>query len=80
MANYKVGQALLDKIRGIPHEATIGAVLETTDGLKLQGDYGNDQTALVSLRQVVQRAKAECATCSVCAYRDHLQVVLSNFM
>ena len=54
MANYKAGQTIIAKIGGIPHEVTIRAVLETTDGLKLQEDYGNDQTALVSVRQVVQ--------------------------
>ena len=35
-------------------EATIRAVIEHTDGLKLQVDYGIDQTALVSVRQVLQ--------------------------
>ena len=34
-------------------DATIKAVIDRTDGLHLQVDYGNDQTALVSVRQVL---------------------------
>ena len=33
-------------------DATVKAVIDRTDGLHLQVDYGNDQTALVSVRQV----------------------------
>jgi hypothetical protein len=33
--NYKVGQLIIVKIGGIPHESTITAVLQSTDGLKL---------------------------------------------
>jgi hypothetical protein len=33
--------------------ATIRAVVEHTDGVKLQVDYGKDQTALVQARQIV---------------------------
>ena len=35
-------------------DATVKAVVERTDGLHLQVDYGNDQTALVDSRQVVE--------------------------
>jgi len=35
-------------------DATIRTLIEHTDGLKLQVDYGNDQTALVSVRQIAQ--------------------------
>ena len=34
-------------------DATVKAVIDRTDGLHLQVDYGNDQTALVSVRQVL---------------------------
>jgi hypothetical protein len=51
---FKVG----DKVKvslplGHIVDATIRAVIERSDGLHLQVDYGNDQTALVSVRQVV---------------------------
>jgi hypothetical protein len=35
-------------------EATIKAVLDTTDGLKYQVDFGKDQTATVLERQIVK--------------------------
>ena len=34
-------------------DATVRAVIEHTDGIKLQVDYGKDQTALVRSSQVV---------------------------
>ncbi len=34
-------------------DATVKAVIDRTDGLHLQVAYGNDQTALVSVRQVL---------------------------
>lgn len=34
-------------------DATIRAVIEHTDGVRLQVDYGKDQTALVRASQVV---------------------------
>jgi hypothetical protein len=34
-------------------DATIKAVIETTEGIKLQVDFEHDQTALVHVRQVV---------------------------
>jgi len=37
-AKYKPDQSIV-KIGGVPHEATIRAVLESTDGLKLVVDF-----------------------------------------
>ena len=38
-------------------EAVIKAIIDKTDGLHLQVDYGKDQTALVHERQVVRDQK-----------------------
>ena len=35
-------------------EATIRAVIEHTDGIRLQVDFGHDETALIELWQVVE--------------------------
>jgi hypothetical protein len=35
-------------------DAVIKAVLDTTDGLKYQVDFGKDQTATISERQIVK--------------------------
>jgi hypothetical protein len=35
-------------------DAVIKAILDTTDGLKYQVDFGNDQTATILERQVVK--------------------------
>jgi len=48
-----------DKIRvnlyhGEIEDAVVRAVIEHSDGLKLQIDFGNDQTALIDVRQVVR--------------------------
>jgi hypothetical protein len=48
-----------DKVRvnlyhGRIEEAVVRAVVEHKDGFKLQIDFGNDQTALVDLSQVVR--------------------------
>jgi hypothetical protein len=51
---YKVGQTILVKLSGQIAEATIRAVIERTDGLHLQVDFGYDQTALIEEWQVVQ--------------------------
>ena len=37
-------------------EATVKAVIERTDGKRLQVDFGKDETALVHLWQVVEKA------------------------
>jgi hypothetical protein len=47
MPNFKVGQTIIAKIGGIPQEATIRTVLETTEGIKLIVDFGHEQTATV---------------------------------
>jgi hypothetical protein len=51
MANFKVGQTVIAKINGIPHEATIRAVLESTDQLIV--DFGHEQTATIHERDIV---------------------------
>ena len=51
---YTVGQPVIVKIGGVPHESTIRAVLQSTDGLKLIVDFGHEQTATVSERDVVK--------------------------
>jgi hypothetical protein len=38
-------------------DATIKAVIERTDGKRLQVDFGKDETALVHLWQVVERIR-----------------------
>jgi hypothetical protein len=48
-----------DKIRVSMHggkivDAVIKAILDTTDGLKYQVDFGKDQTATILERQVVK--------------------------
>jgi hypothetical protein len=53
--SYKVG----DKIRVSMHggkivDAVIKAILDTTDGLKYQVDFGNDQAVTISEQQVVK--------------------------
>ena len=50
---YSVGQPLIVKINGVPHESTIEAVRQSTDGLKLIVDFGYSQTAIESERDVV---------------------------
>jgi len=51
--------AVGDKIKVSMHggqivDAAIKAVIEETDGLKLQIDFGHEQTALIHARQVVE--------------------------
>jgi hypothetical protein len=53
-STYKVGQSIVVKIGGVPHEATVRAVVDHTDGLKLIVDFGHEQTATVSERDVVK--------------------------
>jgi hypothetical protein len=53
-AAYKTGQRVVVRLpSGRITEAVVRAVIETTEGLKLQVDYGHDETALVHERQVV---------------------------
>ena len=39
---------------GKVEDAVVRAVIEHKDGLKLQGNFGNDQTALIDVGQVVK--------------------------
>jgi molybdopterin-binding protein len=52
--HFKAGQTVIVKINGIPQEARIRAVISRTDGDHLQVDFGKDQTALVSVKDVVE--------------------------
>ena len=55
MRKYKVGDHLLVKLTsGRIVEATVKAIVETTEGVRLQVDFGYDETALVFERQVVE--------------------------
>jgi hypothetical protein len=45
MADYKVGQTIIAKIGSVPHEATIRAILDQTNGLFLIVDFGHEQVA-----------------------------------
>jgi hypothetical protein len=52
---FKPGQRIRIKLSGGRiAEATIRTVVEHTDGVRLQVDFGHDQTALVELWQVVE--------------------------
>jgi hypothetical protein len=50
----KVGDPIIVKIVGVPTEATIKAVLETTEGLKLIVDFGHEQVATVDELDIVR--------------------------
>jgi hypothetical protein len=51
---YKVGDKIRVNLhRGRIEEATVKAIIERTDGLRLQVDFGHEQTALIELWQVV---------------------------
>ena len=43
--------------RGRIVDATIKAIIESTDGKRLQVDFGKDETALVHLWQVVEKVR-----------------------
>ena len=52
---FKPGQRIQIKLSGGRiEEATVKAVLEQTDGIRLQVDFGHDQTALIESWQVVK--------------------------
>jgi hypothetical protein len=54
---FKPGQHIHINLSGRRiEEATIKAVIEHTDGIRLQVDFGHDQTALIELWQVVKKA------------------------
>ena len=55
MRKYKVGDHVLVKLSGGRIvEATIKAITESTEGIRLQVDFGFDETALVYGWQIVE--------------------------
>jgi hypothetical protein len=58
MPKYKVGDNVQVKLSGGRIvEATIKAIVDTSEGMKLQVDFGYDETALISDWQVVETAR-----------------------
>jgi hypothetical protein len=56
--DYTVGDRLKVNLHtGRIVEATVKAVIERTDGKRLQVDFGKDETALVHLWQVVEKVR-----------------------
>ena len=51
---YKVGDKIQISLGNRIMDAMIRAVMEQTDGLRLQVDFGNEQTALIHEWQVVK--------------------------
>ena len=51
---YKVGDKIQISLGNRIMDAMIRAVIEQTDGLRLQVDFGNEQTALIHEWQVVK--------------------------
>jgi hypothetical protein len=51
---FKVGDKIQADLHGRVIEATVRAVVEYTHGIKLQVDFGRDETALVELRQLIK--------------------------
>ena len=51
---YKVGDKIQISLGNRIMDAVIRAVMEQTDGLRLQVDFGNEQTALIHEWQVVK--------------------------
>jgi len=57
-ASYTVGDRLKVNLHtGRIVDATVKAVIERTDGKRLQVDFGKDETALVHLWQVVEKVR-----------------------
>jgi hypothetical protein len=55
MSRYRIGQHIMVKLSGGRIvEATIRAIVEHTDGLRLQVDFGQDETALIEEWQIVK--------------------------
>jgi tartrate dehydratase beta subunit/fumarate hydratase class I family protein len=58
LSEFKVGDRVkLNLHTGRIVDATVKAVIERTDGKRLQVDFGKDETALVYLWQVVERIR-----------------------
>ena len=57
-ASYAVGDRVKVNLHtGRVVDATVKAVIERTDGKRLQVDFGKDETALIHLWQVVERIR-----------------------
>jgi hypothetical protein len=65
---YKPGQHIIAKINGIPTEAKVRVVLDTTDGKKLIVDFGHAQTATIHERDCGKESLANNAT----SLRNHV--------
>src|SRR5215470_4808483 len=50
---YKVGDRIQISLNNRIMDATVKAIIETTVGLRLQVDFGNEQTALIREWQLV---------------------------
>jgi hypothetical protein len=58
LREFKVGDRIkVNMHRGRIVDATIKAVIERTDGKRLQVDFGKDETALIRLWQVVEKIR-----------------------
>lgn len=53
-SRYKVGDRIQLSLNNQIIDATIRAIVEHTDGLRLQVDFGNEQTALIHEWQIVK--------------------------
>jgi hypothetical protein len=51
---FKVGDKIRASLHGRVIDATVCAIVEYTHGIKLQVDFGHDETALVELRQLIK--------------------------
>ena len=52
---YKPGQRIIVKLsNGRIEEARINHIVQLSDGIKLQVDFGHDETALIELWQVLE--------------------------
>ena len=54
---YKVGDHIQISLNNRITDAVIRAVIEQTDGVRLQVDFGNEQTALIHEWQVVPEGR-----------------------
>ena len=50
---FKVGDKIQANLHGRVIDATVRAIVEYTHGIKLQVDFGHDETALVELWQLL---------------------------
>jgi hypothetical protein len=52
---FQVGQRIRINVHsGRLEDATVKAIVEHTDGVRLQVDFGHEQTALIQMWQVVE--------------------------